>query len=567
MRSRTKPALFTTTSSRPKASRACSTSCPACAKSATSAPLAIASPPAPRISSTTSAAGVRSPPLPSRRHAEVVHHDPRALAREAERVLAPEAAPRPGHDRRRVLRKCPPSRTPRSAATAARGWSRSPGRRPRTWSGGRSGPRCARAPSSSVVMSRAPVAPIGWPSAIAPPFTFTFVRSAPSSFCQASTTEAKASLISTRSMSSSFMPAFVERVARSPGSARSACRSGRRRARSRWWTRARGSQPVLLHGALRCDEQGGGAVGDLARERGGEPAARLERLELRHASRGSCPGAGPRRRATSPTGAISLSKRPSSIARIARWWLSSAKRLHVLARDVPLLGDHLGAAELRDLLRAVARRPALRARRTGCRSRAAGRASSPTRSGSCSCSGRRPPRRGREVPLITACAAKCTACCEEPHWRSIVTPGTCSREAGREPAGARDVARLGPDRVAAAEDTSSTAPGSTPVRSTRAFSTWAPRSAGCTVESPPLRASRPESAPRRRCMPLPSESPRRRGVRPRCRTSSRRCSGAERRARCEHRARDPLAVQPPRAPGQVERPGAPHPECRSCSQV
>ncbi len=30
------------------------------------------------------------------------------------------------------------------------------------------------------------------------------------------------------------------------------------------------------------------------------------------------------------------------------------------------------------------------------------------------------------VPLITACAAKCTACCELPHWRSTVVPGTCS---------------------------------------------------------------------------------------------------------------------------------------------
>ncbi len=30
------------------------------------------------------------------------------------------------------------------------------------------------------------------------------------------------------------------------------------------------------------------------------------------------------------------------------------------------------------------------------------------------------------TPAITAWAAKCTACCDEPHWRSTVTPGTCS---------------------------------------------------------------------------------------------------------------------------------------------
>jgi hypothetical protein len=43
MRSRTKPALFTTTSRRPKASSVAFTSAPVCAKSATSAPFAIAS--------------------------------------------------------------------------------------------------------------------------------------------------------------------------------------------------------------------------------------------------------------------------------------------------------------------------------------------------------------------------------------------------------------------------------------------------------------------------------------------------------------------------------------------
>ena len=30
------------------------------------------------------------------------------------------------------------------------------------------------------------------------------------------------------------------------------------------------------------------------------------------------------------------------------------------------------------------------------------------------------------MPDITACAAKCTACWAEPHWRSTVVPGTCS---------------------------------------------------------------------------------------------------------------------------------------------
>ena len=62
--------------------------------------------------------------------------------------------------------------------------------------------------SSAVPSSMAPVAPSGWPSAIAPPLTLTVARSAPVSRCHASTTDANASLISTRSISSSFMPAL-----------------------------------------------------------------------------------------------------------------------------------------------------------------------------------------------------------------------------------------------------------------------------------------------------------------------------------------------------------------------
>ena len=56
------------------------------------------------------------------------------------------------------------------------------------------------------------------------------------------------------------------------------------------------------------------------------------------------------------------------------------------------------------------------------------------------------------VPLITACAAKWTACCEEPHCRSTVTPGTVLGQARRQPAGPGDVAGLRPERVDAAED-------------------------------------------------------------------------------------------------------------------
>src|SRR2546426_2763494 len=48
---------------------------------------------------------------------------------------------------------------------------------------------------------RAPVAPMGWPEATAPPLTLTFTGSSPSSRLIASDTDEKASLISNRSMS------------------------------------------------------------------------------------------------------------------------------------------------------------------------------------------------------------------------------------------------------------------------------------------------------------------------------------------------------------------------------
>ncbi len=91
------------------------------------------------------------------------------------------------------------------------------------------------------------------------------------------------------------------------------------------------------------------------------------------------------------------------------------------------------------------------------------------------------------VPDITACAAKCTACCDEPHWRSIVTPGIASGI----PAASQQVRAMlpacGPIASTHPKMTSSTASGSRSERSISARSTWAPRSAGWAVDSPPPR--------------------------------------------------------------------------------
>ena len=58
-----------------------------------------------------------------------------------------------------------------------------------------------------------PDAPIGCPSATAPPFTFTISSSAPSNRAELSATYANASLISTRLTSSMLFPAFSKAIA------------------------------------------------------------------------------------------------------------------------------------------------------------------------------------------------------------------------------------------------------------------------------------------------------------------------------------------------------------------
>jgi hypothetical protein len=79
--------------------------------------------------------------------------------------------------------------------------------------------------------------------------------------------------------------------------------------------------------------------------------------------------------------------------------------LHVLARDLPMLRDHLGGAELRDFLRAIALAPAF-ARENGSLKPSASPAVIAEEIGMrlmfCT-----PPAAMRSlVPLITACAAK-----------------------------------------------------------------------------------------------------------------------------------------------------------------
>ena len=91
------------------------------------------------------------------------------------------------------------------------------------------------------------------------------------------------------------------------------------------------------------------------------------------------------------------------------------------------------------------------------------------------------------VPDSTPCAAKCTACWDEPHCRSMVTPGTLSgRPADSQALRAMSMA-CGPTCETQPMMTSSTADGSAPVRVISSLSTCAAMSTGCTPDRPPLR--------------------------------------------------------------------------------
>ena len=91
------------------------------------------------------------------------------------------------------------------------------------------------------------------------------------------------------------------------------------------------------------------------------------------------------------------------------------------------------------------------------------------------------------VPLITACAAKWRACCELPHWRSMVTAGTLS---GSDDASTmlRPMWKLcSPTWLTQPTMTSSITAGSIPLPATSASSTAAPMSAGCKSRNAPPR--------------------------------------------------------------------------------
>ena len=183
--------------------------------------------------------------------------------------------------------------------------------------------------------------------------------------------------------------------------------------------------------------------------------------------------------------------RARSVPRRWRGWRggdsSSANCSMSSRRDAPLLGDHVGGAELRHLLGAVALLPARRAGEGIRKAERLRQRSSPRRSGSGSCSARRRRRSRRwcrsSPPAPRSARPAATSRTADRWWcparrRAARRPasrcGRCRRPAGRW---CRRSRRRRPRPRA----------GSMPVRSMSALIACAPRSAGCTLLSPPPR--------------------------------------------------------------------------------
>ena len=204
---------------------------------------------------------------------------------------------------------------------------------------------------SSVVISRAPVEPSGWPSAIAPPFTLTRSGSAPSSCSQAPTTDEKASFTSKRSMSL-MLSLLRSRILRVAGIGPVSMITGSTPTVVWSTIRARARQAELVRRLARRQQHRRGAVRDLRRVAGGDHAVLLEgRLELGEALRrraGADALVGRDEAAVDGDRddlAVEAPFRRSALGALLR---AGADLVEQLARQVPLLRDHLGAEALVD---------------------------------------------------------------------------------------------------------------------------------------------------------------------------------------------------------------------------
>ncbi len=95
-------------------------------------------------------------------------------------------------------------------------------------------------------------------------------------------------------------------------------------------------------------------------------------------------------------------------------------------------------------------------------------------------------------PEPTSPAARVLACWLDPHWLSTVVAPTSRGRPAESHAVRTTLKACSPTWDTQPPTTWSTAPASTPARSTAARSTRPSRSAGCSVDSPPPRRPRGE---------------------------------------------------------------------------
>src|SRR5205809_3175122 len=181
-----------------------------------------------------------------------------------------------------------------------------------------------------VVRTLAPLQPIGWPRATAPPFTLSFSCGIPSSRITARLAAAYASLCSNRSMSSPDRPAFFSSF-RTPGIGASMTHSGltpavlyatpRASGVTPWRSAAsRDSTTIAAPPALNWDALPA-VTCPPSRKTGGSFASFSRDVSIRIPSSTSTrPAPG------TSTGTICSRNRPSWVADAARRWLSRANR-------------------------------------------------------------------------------------------------------------------------------------------------------------------------------------------------------------------------------------------------
>src|SRR5271165_2094016 len=335
-----------------------------------------------------------------------------------------------------------------------------------------------------VVISRAPLPPSGWPSAIAPPLGFSVFASAPMSASQASGTDANASFTSKAPISSRPSP-LLTRAFFVAGMGAVSMITGSSAASTAVCIRAMGVSPSSAAFSLVVISSA--ALPSLIWEllpAWITPSSLNAGLSLAIVS--SVP---PRRTPSSVsttvpssrvTGVICPVNRPSSMAAAAfsceprenssSWARDKPQRSAIISAPIPWFGGtplySVASAEPDGFAPPAPIDEPIGTRLID---------STP------------PATTTSYWPLTRPAAAKCTDCWLDPHCRSTVTPGTLSGQPAASTALRAMSNVCSPNWLTQPQITSSTTAGSVPERSASARSTCADRSTGCTPDRAPFR--------------------------------------------------------------------------------